>query len=144
MKSRFWEQKNLQDFTTEEWESICCNCGKCCLMKLQDEEDDEIYYTDIVCRYFDVETGKCREYENRCRLIPECLKLTPENVDKISWMPQSCAYRWLVEKKLLPPWHPLVTGKPLDDQHSIKKRCVSELLVREEDLEDHIIEDEEI
>lgn len=144
MTTRFWEQKKFADFNSTEWESICCNCGKCCLMKLQDEDDDEIYYTNIVCRYFDSSCGKCTEYKNRCTLVPECLKLTPQNIDKISWMPQSCAYRWLFEKGILPPWHPLLTNQPLAAEYSIKNRCVSELLVAEEDFEDHIIEDEEL
>ena len=38
MSNRFWEEKDLADFTEEEWEAICMNCGKCCLIKLQDEE----------------------------------------------------------------------------------------------------------
>ena len=25
----------LKDFSNEEWEQICCNCGLCCLIKLQ-------------------------------------------------------------------------------------------------------------
>lgn len=144
MSARFWEQKKLQDFTVAEWESICCNCGRCCLLKLQDEDDNQVYYTDVVCRFFDSSCGKCSEYNNRCRLVPECLKLTPGNVNKISWMPQSCAYRFLSEFGYLPDWHPLVTGKPLTDEYSIKNRCISELLVKEDDLEDHIIEEEDL
>ena len=59
-------------------------------------------------------------------------------------MPQACSYRQLFETGTLPPWHPLNTGKPLEDRYTVKGRCISELLVSEEDLEDHIIEEEEI
>lgn len=140
MSDKFWKSKTLEEFTEEEWEKICCNCGKCCLIKLQDEEDDEVYYTDVVCRYFNQENCLCTQYADRCRLVPECLKLNRENVDKISWMPKDCAYRYLWQTGTLPEWHPLVSGKPLPEQYSIKHKCISELLVKEEDLEDHITE----
>lgn len=143
MSEKFWKKKSLEDFTSEEWEAICCRCGRCCLIKLQDEDSDEIYYTDLVCRYFNHENCNCTCYEERCRLVPECLKLDIHNVDKIKWMPQACAYRHLYTTGTLPEWHPLITGKPLDEKHSIKGRCTSELLVKEEDWEDHILEDEE-
>ena len=143
MQKNFWQHKKLSEFTEAEWESICCRCGRCCLVKLQDEDSDEVYYTDLVCRYFNPENCTCTEYQNRCKLVPECLKLDKDNVDKISWMPKNCSYRWLVEKGILPPWHPLITGKPLEEKHSIKNRCILETLVPEEEWEDHILEDEE-
>lgn len=124
--------KKLEDYTAEEWEAICNKCGKCCLVKIQDEESDEIYYTDVVCRYFDSKTCNCTEYENRCTLVPECLKLTKDNVDKISWMPKSCAYRCLFE------------NRPLPKRQTISDFCISELLVNEEDLEDHILEQDDL
>lgn len=140
----FWEEKKLADFTEEEWEKICCHCGRCCLIKLQDEEDNEVYYTNLVCRYFNHQDCTCNEYKNRCKLVPECLKLNKDNVDKISWMPKACAYRQLIETGTLPPWHPLITKESLKDKHSIKNRCTSELLINEEDWEDHIIGEDEL
>lgn len=120
--------KKLEEMTEEEWEAVCNRCGKCCLLKLQDEETDEIYYTDIVCQYFDSTSCDCTCYEQRCKLVPECLKLTKDNVDKISWMPKSCAYRCLFE------------GRPHPERKPISSFCISEKLVKEEDLEDHILE----
>lgn len=120
--------KKLSEYTPEEWEAICNQCGKCCLIKLQDEDSDDIYYTDVVCQYMDQQTCRCTHYEDRCQLVPTCLKLTPENVDKIEWMPPSCAYRALVE------------GHPRPTRKSVSGRCVSELEVKEEELEDHIID----
>ncbi len=143
MSKNFWENKSLAEFTPAEWESICCRCGKCCLIKLQDEDSDDVWYTDLVCHYFNQADCSCSCYDERCKLVPECLKLDIHNVDKIQWMPRSCAYRFLYTTGTLPDWHPLVTGKPLSAEHSVKNRCTSELLVKEEDWEDHILEDEE-
>lgn len=124
--------KNLSDYTPEEWEAVCNHCGKCCLIKLQDDETEDIYYTDVVCKYLDQNTCACTRYAERCTLVPTCLKLTPQNVDKISWMPQSCAYRALFENR----------PKPI--RQSVSGRCVSEELVPEDALEDHIVDWEDL
>ena len=137
-----WQEKSLGNLSEEEWESLCTHCGKCCLFKLEDEASGQLCYTDIVCRYFDKTSGRCREYADRCKLVPECLKLTPQNVGQLQWMPLDCAYRIFYETGTLPDWHPLITGKPLAAEHTVCARCVSELDVREQDWEDHIIEDE--
>lgn len=121
-------KKKLYDYTPEEWEAVCNQCGKCCLIKLQDDETEDIYYTDVVCKYMDMETCRCTKYTERCKLVPTCLKLTPKNVDKIEWMPPSCAYRALVENRSKPKRIP-VSG-----------RCISETQVNEDELEDHIID----
>lgn len=142
MNNRFWEEKEPKDFSEKEWESICDNCGKCCLVKIQDEDDDEIYYTDVVCKYFNHETCACKEYQNRCILVPECLKLTMDNIEKIEWIPQTCSYKILLETGTLPDWHPLLTGKPLEEQRSIKGKCICETKVSDEELEDHIIDED--
>lgn len=124
--------KKLENMTEEEWEAVCNRCGKCCLIKIQDEDTDEIYYTDVVCKYFDFATCTCTQYQNRCSLVPECLKLTKENVNKISWMPKSCAYRCLFE------------GKPLPKREPVSTFCISENLVSDEELEDHILERDDL
>lgn len=124
--------KKLKDYTKEEWENICNNCGKCCLLKLQDAETDEIYYTNVVCKYFDTEKCLCMVYDKRCELVPECLQLTPENVDKIKWMPKTCAYRALFENFK----NPVKT--------TIKGRCISENLVNPDNLEDYIVDWEDL
>ena len=101
---------------------ICCRCGNCCRLKLEDEESGDIYYTDVICRYFDLSNNLCQQYHQRCRLVPECLKLTEQNWNKINWMPTNCAYRILYQTGDLPSWHPLKTKKPLADKYSVKNK----------------------
>ena len=121
-------KKKLEDYSETEWENICTTCGKCCLIKLQDEARRDIYYTNVVCQYLDSEICLCTVYDRRCELVPECIKLTKDNVDKIAWMPDSCAYRRLFE------------NRPPVQKTTIKGRCISEKLVPEDELEDHIVD----
>ena len=123
--------KNLNEIGLQEWEDICQHCGRCCLLKLQDDETDEIYYTNVICRYYDIEKNICTIYDKRCELVPECLKLTPQNVDKLPWMPKVCAYRRLFDDN-----YQQQNLKPL------RGRVVSETMVTEEELEDHITDGE--
>ena len=57
------------------------------------------------------------------------MRLTPEAVRKISWLPATCAYRLIDEGKELYWWHPLVSGNP-ETVHqagiSVRGRVVSE------------------
>lgn len=138
----FWKKKNLEDFTTEEWEAVCTNCGKCCLVKVQDEDSDDVFFTDVICRYHDNQTHKCTKYQSRCELVPTCLKLTTQNIGSISWIPNTCAYNILHHTGTLPAWHPLVTKKPLPEELKAPSDAISELLVSDNELEDHIIEDD--
>lgn len=123
--------KNLNKINLQEWEDICQHCGRCCLLKLQDDETDEIYYTNVICRYYDIEKNICTIYDKRCDLVPECLKLTPQNVDKLPWMPKVCAYRKLFDADYRPQ-----NLKPL------RGRVVSETMVTDDELEDHITDGE--
>lgn len=109
----FWRRKSLGEMSRGEWESLCDGCGKCCLVKLQDEEAGRVDYTDVACRLFDLGTCRCTRYGARHRLVPDCVRLGPERLQDIAhWMPATCAYRLLAEGKALPDWHPLVSGDP--------------------------------
>ena len=108
----FWKNKALAEMSEEEWESLCDGCGKCCLIGLEDEDTGEIYLTDVACKLLDGRTCRCKDYLNRKAFVPDCVKLTPENVPTLSWLPRTCAYRLVHEGRDLYPWHPLLTGDP--------------------------------
>lgn len=137
----FWREKSLQNLTTEEWESLCDGCGRCCLEKLEDLITGEISYTNVACAMFDQETCGCSNYAERFRFMPDCVPLNSENVSELRWMPSTCAYRMLAEGKDLAPWHPLITGDPKSVEAagiSVKGRCISHHEMT--DLEDHIVD----
>jgi len=141
--NRFWETKSLTEMTPEEWESVCDGCGKCCLLKLEDEDTGEIAYTRLHCRLLDAGTCLCSDYDNRKQHVPDCVKLTPEKVEQIKWMPDSCAYKVLQSGGKLPDWHHLICGdrqRIHDLGHSIMGKTVSEDTVIEEDQIDWIID----
>ena len=138
----FWQAKQLKDMSNSEWESLCDGCGKCCVLKLEDVDTAEIYYTDVGCKLLDCESCRCLNYADRKKLVPDCVVLTPDGLDALHWMPKSCAYRLVNEGKNLPAWHPLVSGDP-ESVHragiSVRGRVVSETLVDDADLEAHIV-----
>ncbi|MBN1409424.1 MAG: YcgN family cysteine cluster protein [Spirochaetales bacterium] len=96
----------------EEWESLCDGCGKCCLHKLRNAETGRVYLTAVACKLLDGNTCRCRDYENRRQHVPDCLDLSPDTLEELDWLPDTCAYRLLNEGKDLPEWHPLITGDP--------------------------------
>ena len=42
--------------------------------------------------------------------MPDCVRLTPETVRNLPWLPPTCGYRLVREGRDLPWWHPLVSG----------------------------------
>ena len=110
MKKPFWKQKKLQEMSKSEWESLCDGCGRCCLNKLEDWDTAEIYYTNIACSELDCDTCRCKSYDFRFDVVPDCIDLTPQKVEEITWLPPTCAYRLVKEGKDLHPWHPLISG----------------------------------
>lgn len=108
----FWKLKKLEDMSTPEWESLCDGCGRCCLVKLEDEDTGDIHFTSVGCKLLDGRTCRCADYVRRRRRVRDCVKLTPEAVRAIKWLPPTCAYRLVAEGKDLNWWHPLVSGSP--------------------------------
>src|SRR3712207_4715152 len=108
----FWRLKPLEAMSPEEWESLCDGCGRCCLVKLEDEDTAEILYTDVGCTLLDDQACRCRDYPNRQAKVPDCVRLTPEAVRSLSWLPDTCAYRLVAEGRDLYWWHPLLSGDP--------------------------------
>jgi len=139
----FWKTKSLAEMTQDEWESLCDGCGRCCLVKLEDEDDGTIYFTDIGCRLFDDATCRCHDYENRDRRVDDCVRLTAQNLGELNWLPPTCAYRLLADGHDLYWWHPLVSGDP-ESVHaariSVRDRVFSdEDALPEDKLADHIV-----
>tara|TARA_B100000315_G_scaffold238372_1_gene256094 strand:+ start:2972 stop:3409 length:438 start_codon:yes stop_codon:yes gene_type:complete len=138
----FWQAKPLDEMTVDEWESLCDGCARCCLHKLEDKDTGEVFYTRVVCRYLDEPRCKCRRYQERNTLVPNCVWLKPGNVAAFSWLPATCAYRLVAEGKELEWWHPLVSGSP-DSVHeagiSVRGKILSEDYVHPDGMEEHII-----
>ncbi len=137
----FWKTKKLPEMTTEEWESLCDNCGKCCLHKLEDEDSGEIVFTSVACKLINLTTCRCTRYNERTQLVPECLNLKQNNFTQYHWLPSTCAYRLLHEDKELPAWHPLVSGTTASVKTagvSIRSYAIKESMAV--NLEDHVIE----
>jgi uncharacterized protein len=137
----FWKTKSLTEMSEAEWESLCDGCGKCCLHKLQDEETGRVHLTVIACRLLDLGACRCNAYAERSTLVPECVRVRPENVLTLA-LPSTCGYRRLAEGRDLPSWHPLVSGDP-NSVHVAGKSAhawaVSESEVDEEDFEDFVV-----
>ena len=106
----FWRTVPLAAMTDAQWESLCDGCGRCCLVKLEDEDTGAIIHTDVGCRLLDGASCRCRDYPGRRAHVPDCLQLTAELVPQLGWLPPTCAYRRLAEGRGLAWWHPLVSG----------------------------------
>lgn len=138
----FWQTTPLAEMTREQWESLCDGCGQCCLHKLEDEESEEVFYTDIACEFLNLKTCQCSDYVNRKNIEPNCMVLTPELVSRCDWLPASCAYRLLEEGKPLEQWHPLLSGKSTSVHESgvsIAGVALSAKYIHPDDYEERII-----
>ncbi|MCY7296825.1 YcgN family cysteine cluster protein [Alteromonas sp. a30] len=153
---RFWETKDLHEMTREEWESLCDGCGKCCLHKFIEDDDvdeqaptdriedgEQIHFTNIVCGLLNTKTCSCTRYQDRTTLVPDCVRLTRENLDSIFFMPPSCTYRRLHEGRGIPSWHPLLHRGAKSKMHkegmSVRGKTVYEHDVDLEQFEDYIV-----
>lgn len=139
----FWELKSFDEMTVGEWESLCDGCAKCCLFKIEDDDSGEISFTDIACRLLDVHTCRCKVYEHRSEIVKDCIHLTPEKIHSVNWLPESCAYRRLMEGRGLARWHPLISGDR-DTVHqaniSILGKVVSEIDIDLSEIENRVVD----
>ena len=145
LRKNFWEKVPLTKMSRPEWEALCDGCGKCCLNKLEDEDTGQVALTNVACRLLDDQTCQCSQYPIRHNFVPECIVLSPDNMEQnLYWMPETCAYKLLWNGRPLPEWHPLKTGDP-ESVHkagvSMRGRTVPEFEVDDDEWEDHIIEE---
>ncbi|MBN1637019.1 MAG: YcgN family cysteine cluster protein [Deltaproteobacteria bacterium] len=143
-QSPFWKIKLLEEMTPHEWELLCDGCGRCCMIKLEDEETRQVYYTNVACKLLNTRTCRCLAYHDRKQVEPACLALNPKKARELQWLPGTCAYRLLAEGRDLLWWHPLVSGDP-DTVHlagiSVRGKVVSECYIHPDQLTEHIIDD---
>jgi hypothetical protein len=140
LRKQFWELP-LNELTHAEWEALCDGCGRCCLHKFQDEETDEILYTDVACRLLDVATCRCSDYTNRKAKVPDCLIISLENEAVFPLLPSTCAYRLRYEGSPLEAWHPLISGSSesvVEAGISMRDEVISEKDVDMDAIEDRI------
>jgi len=146
VSKKYWETVPLAEMNKDQWEGLCDGCGKCCLLKLEDEDDGELTYTNIACRLFDDTTCRCMNYSLRKMMVEGCIILTPESLPETQgWLPKTCAYRLIAEGKPLADWHPLVSGSA-ETVHeaniSMQNATVPEYEVAEENWYDHAIDED--
>ncbi len=142
LEPRFWERKPLGELNRAEWEALCDGCGRCCLVKIEDADSGELFYTNVVCEYHDNQHCRCTAYSQRSSLVPDCIEVTPEVARDKEWLPETCAYRLLAEHKPLFDWHPLVSGDPASVHQagiSVRDKVISEVYVHPDELPEHLV-----
>ena len=116
LRDKFWELP-IEALNGAEWEALCDGCGKCCLHKLEDADTGEIHPTNVACKLLDRRSGRCSDYKNRRKYVPDCVRLTLAKLRDMDWLPSTCAYRLRFENKPLFDWHYLLSGDP-DSVHT--------------------------
>jgi uncharacterized protein len=138
----FWETKTLEQMSSEEWEQLCDGCGRCCLLKLEDEDTGEVHLTRLACKLLDLNSCQCKDYPNRQKKVHDCLSIDIAKVRSLEWLPDSCGYRRVDDGRGLAWWHPLVSGSS-DTVHeagiSVRGLARSEARVKPEALFKYII-----
>ena len=140
LKKKFWKKK-LAQFNKEEWEALCDRCGKCCLVKLEDEDSGKIFYTNVSCKLLCTKTANCTNYKNRKKIVKECVVLNQDNIEKLEWMPKTCSYRLINDGKDLPDWHHLISGsieKMILKNICVRNKVTNEKKIRKNDITNYI------
>lgn len=140
----YWERKSLDEMTHQEWEQLCDGCGRCCMLKLEDEDSGEIFLTRLACKLLAIGQCSCTDYKNRHERVPDCLSLTPQMVRELTWLPETCAYRLINEGQSLAWWHPLVSGDAQtvhDAGISVRDWAMPETAARAEELHKYLVAD---
>lgn len=140
----FWRHVPLESLSDRQWEALCDGCGRCCLLKLEDEDTGKVHLTRLSCRLLDVGTCRCSDYLNRHKRVSDCIRIDPETVRNLAWLPVTCGYRRVAEGRDLAWWHPLISGDP-ETVHqagiSVRGWARSETSVHEAEWMRYIIDD---
>lgn len=139
----FWEDKSLGELNDEEWEALCDGCARCCMIKLEDEDDGSIHYTGLVCDLLDTNRCRCTRYPERHKLVKDCIDFDADLVSTLRWLPVTCGYRRVAEGKGLLPWHPLISGSAEsvhEAQISVRDRVIPVRMVHEDEYQEHIVD----
>lgn len=143
-KSRFWEQKTLFEMTHDEWESLCDGCAKCCLTQLQDEDTEQLVFTNVACDLLNDNTCLCSDYDNRSERVPSCVTMDAGNVEQAAeFAPPSCAYRLLLTGESLPEWHHLVSrdrNRIHTENKSVQGKVVFQRNIDTEQIEEYVVD----
>ena len=141
LRDKFWEKYTLDELNSWEWDALCDGCGKCCLLKLEDE--GQIYLTNIACAQINLRNCRCKNYEKRTEIVKNCIYLTKESLKiNLKLLPYTCSYKLVSDKKSLPPWHHLITKDPNTVHQagfSIKNNCIHETAVKEKNMRSYVI-----
>ncbi len=135
----FWNTTPIQQLSEEEWEALCDGCAKCCLHKLEDEEDGEVYYTDLACHLLDLQNCRCGDYPNRHINVPSCIAFGADDVSKMDWLPDTCAYRLRYLDEPLYDWHYLISGNRESIHEAGESVRDFAILDNGQDFEEHIL-----
>ena len=155
----FWQTKTFAQMNRQEWESLCDGCAKCCLNTFIDDEEtnadtellpttyinegEHIFYSNIACYLLNEKTCQCSKYEQRTTLVPDCVRLTQDNIEGVFFMPPSCTYRRLQEGRGMPSWHPLLNLGKKSLMHklgmSVRGKIHKDSDISIEHFEEHIV-----
>jgi hypothetical protein len=141
-QDHFWVTKTLDEMNHEEWESLCDHCGICCLQKVEDEKTGETKLIGVACEFLNTENCQCIVYEDRKLVNPNCIVLSPVNISKKKWLPDTCAYQCIAEGRELERWHHLISGDPKTVHQagiSVRKKVISGKYVHPEDVDVDLI-----
>ncbi len=89
----------------DAWEGLCRRCGECCFEKWI-AEDGRILPTRVACRYLDTTERTCKVYHSRFEVDEGCLKLSPELLPELTWLPPGCGYLQLLPEAAKPQQPP--------------------------------------
>jgi uncharacterized cysteine cluster protein YcgN (CxxCxxCC family) len=136
----FWERP-LAELDRGQWEALCDGCGRCCLHKLEDEDTGELFPTNVACKLLDRRNGRCTDYPRRKAHVADCVKLDRSKLDRLDWLPVTCAYRLRADGEALPEWHYLLTGDR-ESVHAAGQSTRGWTVSEDEagDLEYHVVE----